>query len=129
MKLTLNNGTEWNVVAVNGQTRNFQGTNRDALEFQFAKTIPQTFEDLDMIFANPENTKRITLQGDNGSFLHENYTLRVSMSLIPVIISAETPTGPEVIEERYSIIMAQKSYMELQVESLQAAVTAITGSV
>jgi hypothetical protein len=128
MELTLNNGTEWNVVAVNGQTRNFQGTNRDALEFQFAKTIPQTFEDLDMIFANPENTKRITLQNEKGSFLYENYTLRVSMSLIPVIISTD-PTGPEVTEERYSIIMAQKSYMELQVESLQAAVTAITGSV
>jgi hypothetical protein len=121
MKVILNNGTELEAILVNGQNLYFQGANRDSLEFQFAKTVV-TFEKLDTLFTEPKNTKRIVLQQGEGSYLHENYSLRVSMSLAPVVVTPATSTEPEVTEERYSVVMAQKSYVELQQEALQEAV-------
>lgn len=121
MKVILNNGTELDAIVVNGASRHFQGASRDTLEFQFAKTTA-TFDQLDTLFGEPENTKRMMLQQGDKSYLHENYTLRVSMGLAPVTITPATDTEPEVTEERYSIVMAQKTYAELQQESLQEAV-------
>jgi hypothetical protein len=91
------------------------------LEIQFAKGAV-TFEQIDRLFAEPENTKKITLQQDGKAFLHENYSLRVSMNLAPVVITPATSTDSEVTEERYSVVMAQKSYAELQQEALQETV-------
>lgn len=122
MQIILNNGTELEAIVVNGQTRYFQGANRDSLEFQFAKTIPQTFEELDELFSNPDNTSKITLNGGETSYIHDNYTLKVQMALIPVIVTPATDSSPEVVEERYSVIMAQKTYSEIQLESLVEAV-------
>lgn len=121
MIIKLNNGTELEAIQVNGQTRYFQEANRDSLEFQFAKTAV-TFEQLDTLFAESENTKRIVLQNGEENYLHENYSLRVSLSLAPVIIDPATSTEPAVTEERYSVVMAQKSYAEMQQESLQETV-------
>ncbi len=123
MKVILNNGTELSAILVNGSTRHFQGENRDSLEFQFAKSAV-TFDQLDTLFAEPENTKRITLQqeGSEETYLHENYFLRVSLSLAPVVTAPSTDTEPEVTEERYSVIMAQKTYAEMQQEALQETV-------
>jgi len=125
MKVILNNGTALNAILVNGQNRYFQGANRDSLEFQFAKDAV-TFDQLDTLFAAPENTKRITLQQGEKTYLHENYSLRVSLNLAPVMITPATGTEPEVTEERYSVVMAQKSYVELQQEALQEAVDILT---
>jgi len=151
MIIKLNDNTELEAIQVNGQRGflqggnrinsqicYFQGANRDSLEFHFAKTAV-TFEQLDSLFAEQENTKRIIIQGpvlgEDGEYifdgqgnyllqdyLHENYTLRVSIGLIFWVVTPETPTDPAVIEERYSVVMAQKSYAELQQESLQETV-------
>ena len=123
MKVILNNNTEMEAILINGSIRFFQGTNRDGLEFQFSKDAV-TFEQLDMLFADPENTKRITLQqeGSEETYLHENYSLRVSLGLAPIVITPATDTEPEVIEDRYSVIMAQKTYAEMQQEALQETV-------
>lgn len=121
MKVILNNGTELEAIQVNGQSRYFQGANRDSLEFQFAKDAV-TFEQLDMLFAEPENTKQITLQQGEEIYLHENYSMRVSMGLAPVVITPTTDTAPEVAEERYSVVMAQKTYVETQQQALQETV-------
>ncbi len=118
MKLTLNNGTELDIIVANGSSRYFQGENRDSLEFQLSKSIPQTFEELDELFSNPSNTSKITLSEGETSYIHDNYTLKVQMALMPVVIMPATDTEPEVVEERYSIIMAQKTYKEIQLESL-----------
>ncbi|QOX63659.1 hypothetical protein FRZ06_10000 [Anoxybacterium hadale] len=121
MKVILNNGAELDAILVNGQTRYFQGANRDSLEFQFSKDAV-AFDHLDTLFIEPENTKRITLQQGEKTYLHENYTLRVSMGLAPVVITPATGTEPEVIEERYSVVMAQKTYAELLLEAMQETV-------
>lgn len=118
MKVILNNGTELEVIVVNGSSKQFQGANRDSLEFQFAKAIPQTFEELNTLFSNQNNTNKITLTSDTASYIHDNYSLKVSMGLIPVTLAIATDTTPEITEERYSIIMAQKSYKEIELENL-----------
>lgn len=118
MRLTLNNGTELDIIIANGSSRYHQGENRDSLEFQLSKSIPQTFEELDELFSNPSNTSKITLSEGETSYIHDNYTLKVQMALIPVVITPATDTEPEITEERYSIIMAQKTYKEIQLESL-----------
>lgn len=121
MKVILNNRTELEAIQVNGQSQYFQGANRDSLEFQFPKDAV-TFEQLDILFSEPENTKRIALQQGEETYLHENYTLRVSMGLAPVVITPASGTVPEVTEERYSAIMAQKTYAELQLEAMRETV-------
>ncbi len=87
----------------------FSGCKQGFLEFQFAKTIPQTFEELDELFSNPDNTSKITLNEGETSYIHDNYTLKVQMALIPVIVTPATDSSPEVVEERYSFIMEQKT--------------------
>ena len=124
-QITLKDGTTLDVVRTNGQGKYFQGANRDSLEFQFAKDST-TFDALDALFGDIENTSKITITDDSGSYVYENYTLRVGMSLIQVVISPEIDTAPEVTEERYTVTMAQKTYSEKQLEDLRAAVAALT---
>lgn len=126
MKVILNNGTELEAIVVNGSTRHFQGASRDSLEFQFAKTIPQTFEGLDTLFSNPLNTSKITLVNGDASYIHDNYILKVSMGLIPVTIANATDTTAEVVEDRYTVVMAQKTYAEMEVEALKEMVALLT---
>jgi hypothetical protein len=121
MQITLNNGATLDALVVNGSKRHFQGESRDSLEIQFAKEAV-SFEQLDSLFGEPENTKRIILQQGDEMYLHENYILRVSLSLSPVVVTPATDTDPEVTEERYSVVMAQKTYKEMQIESLQETV-------
>ena len=118
MRVILSNGIELEAIIVNGSTKYFQSANRDSLEFQFAKTIPLTFEELDLLFSNPLNTSKITLVNSGNSYIHDNYSLKVSIGLIPVVIQSATDTQEEVVEERYSVVMAQKTYNEIQMDSL-----------
>lgn len=121
MIVRLNDNTELEAIQINGYTHYFQGQNRDSLEFQFSKETV-SFDDLNIIFKEAENTKTITLIRGDEIYLHENYSLRVSLSLSPVIIVPATSTDTEVTEERYSVVMAQKTYAELQQEALQETV-------
>lgn len=126
-QITLNNGTTLEVVQVNGQTKYFQGANRDTLEFQFAKEST-TFDNLDTLFANSDNTSKITIKNGADEFLNENYSLRVSMNLSAIVIAPATDTDPEVTEERYTVTMAQKTYAEMQLEATAAStMTALEG--
>lgn len=78
-----------------------------------------TFDQLEALFAELGNTRQITLQQGDETYLRENYSLRVSMNLALVVITPATGTEAEVIEERYRVVMAQKTYVELQQETLQ----------
>lgn len=118
MKVILNNGTELQGIVANGSTRHFQGASRDSIEFQLPKTLPITFDELDGLFSNPMNTSKIKIATDTAEYIHDNYSLKVSIGLIPVVIQSATDTQEEVVEERYSVVMAQKTYKEIQLESL-----------
>lgn len=125
MILELNNKNQLNVITVNGSSRFFQGQNRDSLEIQVAKT-ETTFDELDNLFANNENTSKIKLMNENQEFIYNDYTLRVEMSLKPIVISQSTSTEQEVTEERYSIVLAQKTYIEKQLDLILASKTQTT---
>lgn len=121
MKVILNNGTELTAEVVNGSSRHFQGASRDSLEFQFANASV-TFEQLDTLFSQEANTNRITLVNGETSYLHENYSLRVSVGFAPVVIAIATDTTPEVVENRFTVVMAQKTYKEIQANALRDTV-------
>lgn len=121
MKVNLNNGTELEAIVVNGSTRHFQGASRDSLEFQFASNSV-TFEQLDTLFAQESNTSRITLVNGETSYLHENYSLRVSMGFAPIVVAIATDTTAEVTENRFTVVMAQKTYKEIQSDALRDTV-------
>ncbi|MFZ2538161.1 MAG: hypothetical protein WAX04_04600 [Oscillospiraceae bacterium] len=117
MTIRLTNGVEIQAITVNGTTRHFQGQIRDSLEIQLAKDT-KSFDELDLLFADSNNTKVIKLIDGETEYIHDNYTLRVEMSLKPVVITNATSTTAEVTEERYSIILAQKTYIELQLDAI-----------
>ena len=112
MKITLANGTELEAIKVDGGKRFVQNAQRDVLTFWFAKEAAN-FEELDAAFGSAQNTERITITGDDGAeALHEGYILRLSLSLVPVVVTPETVDAPAVTEERYSVEMAQETYTE-----------------
>ncbi|MDF2570488.1 MAG: hypothetical protein K0R55_2092 [Sporomusa sp.] len=126
--INLNNGETLNPIAINAATRYFQGLTRDCIELQFSKT-EVTFEQLDALFSDQENTKRLIIESAptedaegnviTPQHLHENYTLRVSLGLVPVVLATATSTTPEITEERYSVIMAQKTYAEVEQDAMK----------
>lgn len=120
-KIILHDDTELDALVINGGTRFFQGSNRDTLEFQFAKNSI-SFDQLDKLFASNEKTEKIIIEQGKERFVHRNYSLRVSISLLPVVIEQAKDSAEEVVEERYSVVMAQKTYTELLLESLQETV-------
>ena len=121
MLVKFNDGVEVTALVVNGQSRFFQNAQRDSLEFIFKKG-DYLFDTLDTYFANKNKTRKITLIDEaQNQFIYDDYVLRVSMSLNPVVISPETSTDPEVTEERISVIMARQTYMEKMIEQLLEA--------
>lgn len=117
MKLKLNNGTEFGILCVNGSTRYYQSAQRDSLEIHVTKsTMP--FAELDKLFADKVNTSKITIVDGENTYLHEDYTLRVSMELKPVEIEPATTMSQAVTEERIIITMAQMTFIEKQLERL-----------
>lgn len=118
MKIKFLDGLELNVIQVNGSRRYFQGAQRDSLEFVFEKGV-YSFDDLDAYFADKNKTRKITLIDDtHNQYVYDDYVIRVSMSLTPVVVEPATSTTPEVTEERYSIVMAQQTYTEKLIEQL-----------
>lgn len=123
MTITVN-GTELTAISVIGSTQHFQGANRKTLEIHFA-TDETDFAQLNTLFADPGS---ITITDDSGTYQHDNYALRVSTALKPVVVTPETDEAPAVTEDRYVIVLAQKTYMETQMESVRGQVDLIDGA-
>jgi hypothetical protein len=121
LKIIFNDNTEMDCIQVNGAIRYVQGANRDTLEFVFSPEL-YTIADIDTAFSDPEKCKKITLQNGDVLGIHEYYTIRTGFVVQPFILVHETPTTPEVSEQRISVTMAQKNYSEMQQESLQDTV-------
>lgn len=118
MKITLANGTELVAINVDGGKRFVQNAQRDVLTFWFDKNAA-CFEELDTAFGTTKNTERIMITEDDGTAsLHEGYILRLSLSLVPVVVTPETVDAPAVTEERYSVEMAQETYTEHLIRQL-----------
>ncbi|QHI72907.1 hypothetical protein [Aminipila terrae] len=130
MKIKLNDNTELNVICINGKSTYFQGANRDSLEFVFKKG-DYPFDQLDKLFADATKTKKIsvidtvTTTDKDGKtvetpteHVYDNYSLRVSMKMEPVIITPATSTEPEVTEERVMVTMGQLTLIEKKLSEL-----------
>jgi hypothetical protein len=121
MKIIFNDGTEMECIQVNGAIRYIQGANRDTLEFVFTPEL-YTISEVDEAFSNANNLKKVTLQKENEIGVHENYTIRTGLTLQPFVIVPETSTSPEVSEQRIFVTMAQKTYAEIKIDSLQETI-------
>ena len=114
MTITVN-GTEVAAVSVIGAAQFFQGANRKTLEIHFA-TGETDFAELNTLFTEPGS---ILITDDDGTYQHDNYALRVSTALKPIVVTPETDEAPAVTEDRYVIVLAQKTYAETQMESVK----------
>ena len=121
MQIKFNDETTLDVVTINGTSRYFQGVNRDSLEIQLEKG-KYTLESLDTLTGNSENTKKLTILDGESEYIHDSYTLRAELSVHPVQTAAETADFPASYEERVCIVLAQKTYAELELESLRDTV-------
>lgn len=133
MKIKLNDNTELNVICINGKSVYHQGTNRDSLEFVFKKGH-YPFDQLDSLFADENKTKKIIVndiitttdaEGKKVETLtehvYDNYSLRISMEMKPLVITPATSTEPDVIEERVMVTMGQLTLIEKKLSDLGLA--------
>ncbi len=124
MQITFANGTTLDALSVEGQGIFYQGANRDSLELQFEKG-KYTFDELEALTSDPANTQRLIILDDAGETLgiHEHYTLRTEIAVRSVPIDQPiTPDEPPAAEERICIRLAQKTYMEQQMDILRDTV-------
>jgi hypothetical protein len=118
-------GTTLDVLAVNGNPIVFQGATRDSLEIQIAKG-KITFDALDKLTATQTNMAHLTLIDGDKQYVHDNYNLRASLALKPIVTTPATSTAPAVTEDRLCVTLAQQTYQEQQIAQLQGSVDALT---
>ena len=119
MKIRLANGSELTPVSITGGPRYVQGQSRDTLNFIFPAS--ESMETLDAVFS-ADNCETITIQEDSGTEnIHKAYTVRAALGKEPVEVTPATAEAPAVYEERITVSMAQRTYIETQLAMLQAA--------
>lgn len=120
MKIILTNGTELTPILVTGGQRRVQGQSRDTLSFIFPASAGM--ETLDEAFT-AENCESITIVEDNGNEnIHKGYTVRAELSKASVEIASETSETAAVYEDRITVSMSQRTYMESQLAAMQAVI-------
>ena len=112
MKITLMNGTELNPILIMGGVRFVQGAHRDTLNFIFPEDVSMDF--LAETFT-PENCEKISITDDMGEYVYYGYTINTELKRSPVIVVEASETEDEIIENRVTITMSQKTYTESQV--------------
>lgn len=116
MKIILTNGTELEPILVTGAKKNIQGANRDTLTFIFSAN--ENMVELDRHFS-AENCENIIIVENNGDeYIHCGYTIRAELSKKSVEVVAATESVEAVYEDRITVSMAQRTYIESQLNSL-----------
>jgi hypothetical protein len=110
------NDTELPAITAFSSERSFQGAARKTLEFHFSSNAT-TFEQINALFGNV--TGSITITDNDGTYQHDDYALRISTALQNVVITPENGTDPAVTEERFVVVVAQKTYAEKQMEAMK----------
>lgn len=125
MKVILTNNTEITPIVVMGGTRFVLSEHRDTLSFVFPASESMTI--LDGLFT-AENCESITIEEDGGaSFIHKGYTIRAELSKQSVMVEPETEETPAVYEDRITVAMAQRNYMENQLTETQSTMNTLLG--
>lgn len=110
--------TELTALEVSGATQYIQGSNRDALTFVFAAS--EGMEAMDAAFS-PDNCETITIRDGSEEYTHSGYTVRGSLSKAPVLVTPETADAPAVYEDRITVTMGQRTYVETLLAQIMAA--------
>ena len=125
MKIILNNGKELSPILVTGGTRMVHGASRDTLNFIFPAT--EDMAELDSAFS-AENCEKITIIGDDGSEnIHTGYTIRAELSKESVEVTPATESEAAVFEDRITVSMSQRTYVESQIANMEVALAALAG--
>lgn len=118
IQIVLANGTKLSPVTAASTKVNFQGANRDALEFGFAETdTTVNFDMLETLF-NEYNCAVITLIDGSVTSKLEGYILKAGVQKMPVMVKAADNENPAVYETRYLVTMAQRTLIENQMASI-----------
>ena len=120
MKIILNDNTELNPIIVTGGPQYIQGENRDTLNFIFSATEDMISLDEAFTVSNCENITIIS--DDNSEAIHKGYTIRAGLKKESVEVSNGTESEAPVYEDRITISMSQRTYMESQLVATQLAV-------
>ena len=124
-KIIFNNNTELEIIGAERQVVYHEGANREALSIRLS---PETIglDEADSIFSNAANTESLQVQLDDGQgglaeeILH-NYSLPVEIGKKDFYF--DTEAGP-VSQPLVVAILAKKTYRELQMEQILAAMAA-----
>lgn len=123
MKVMLVDGTEFTVLSVIGEKRNVQGFTRDTLQFVFDASIG--LDAIDAAFTN-SNCETIKITSNDGSeYVHHSYTIRADLYKKSVEVSVATSDSDAVYEDRITVSMSQRTYVETQLAENTAALNAL----
>lgn len=125
MNLILANGTTFTPIIVTGETKYVQGANRDVLTFVFGNV---SLDEIDSLFteANCESIQLVTETVDeetgeaNTSVdVHEGYVIRTELKKETETVQQSTSNTDAIYESRVKVSMAQRTYSETKLASLQ----------
>lgn len=119
MIIKLSDGTELFPILVTGGQRYVQGQSRDTLSFVFPAS--ESMEALDAAFAS-ENCETITINDGEKEHIYKAYTVRAELKKESEEVSPATAEAAAVYEDRITISMSQRTYLETQLAELQTAV-------
>ncbi len=125
MRVILHNGIELTPVLVTGAQIQVQGAKRDSLTFVFPGS--EGIDTLDTVFSDTA-CESIKIIDDNGNEnIYKYYTLRAKLEKALMEIVPATPETEAVMEERISVTMTQRTYIENQLALLSALNVLLTG--
>ena len=121
MKIILSNGTELTPIMVTGESKYIQGASRDSLSFVFDDSV--SMDELDSLFSEA-NCESINIFGDDASeYLYKGYTIRAELKKADVVVEQATTDAEAVTVKRITVIMAQRTYAESKIASMQEEIT------
>ena len=119
MNIKLSSGIELHPIVIIGGNNFAQGENRATLSFVFPEET--SLDEIDKIFT-ASNCESITIVDGDTEYIHNGYTVRAELKRSPEVVTPATDTEAEVIENRVTVSMAQRTYAENQLAAMQAAV-------
>ena len=119
MIIKLTNGTELNPILTMGGQKYIQGASRDTLSFVFPADT--SMDELNTLFT-AENCESITIVDGANAYIHHGYTIRSELRREPIVVTPATEASEEVVENRVTVSMSQRTYIESQLAATKAAV-------
>ncbi len=122
MQIKFSDGVELEALGVHGRNIYYQGVSRDCLIFLFD---PETVspEKIRARFTS-ENSTAITVIDENGTYIHENYTIRIETGEGYVSHILDEAIGQD-LRQCVFVKMAQSTLAERKILEQQAAIDAL----